>query len=91
VIVPFQDTDINHNLYWNRGGKLRFSWRILERELIGSGALREWQATGFDDESLLAYPGFHHIDGLRKGLDSESPARRLGIDAMPLRGIGPEL
>jgi hypothetical protein len=90
VIVPFQGSVINHNLYWNRDDKLAFNWRILEKELIGRGSFQEWQTTGFDYESSVEYPGFHDVEGLRKGLAEQSPASRLGIDAMPLQGIGPE-
>jgi hypothetical protein len=90
VIVPVKGTVINHNLYWNRDGKLAFNWRILDQELIGKGSFEEWQATGFDSESLLEYPGFHDIDGLRQGLDGDSPVHRLGIDSMPLQEIGPD-
>jgi hypothetical protein len=71
--------EMDHNVYWNAGGS----------DVTFTGmSLAEWQATGFDQHSLIADPLF--IDAANRDfrLKPDSPALELGFQPIDRSEIG---
>lgn len=77
---PSDKFTVDRNLYWREGGaELKFGRRTLA----------EWQALGFDKDSIVADPLFVDV---RKGdfrLKKGSPAEKIGFQAIDLSTVGP--
>lgn len=69
----------DHNIYWRTtGGELKF----------GKRSLKEWQAIGMDNASVIADPQFVDVANGDFTLRPDSPALRLGFKPIDLRGVG---
>ena len=77
---PVDHFTIDHNLYWREGGgELKFGNRFL----------KEWQALGFDKESVVADPLFVNAAKDDFRLKPGSPAEKIGFQAIDLSTVGP--
>ena len=77
---PADKFTIDHNLYWREGGgELKF----------GNRTLKEWQALGFDKESIVADPLFVNAAKGDFRLKPGSPAEKIGFQAIDLSSVGP--
>jgi hypothetical protein len=71
---------IDHNLYWREGGgDLKF----------GNRKFTEWQALGFDKESVVADPLFVNAAKADFRLKPGSPAEKIGFQPIDLTSVGP--
>jgi hypothetical protein len=81
VKMPFRRKEVvmSHNVYWAGGAELKF----------GPLSWAEWQARGYDRDSVIADPLFvdavHYDFRLRSG----SPALKMGFRAIDWSGVGP--
>lgn len=77
---PSEQFTINHNLYWRVGDSA---------VLFGKRTLSQWQALGFDKDSVVADPLF--VDAAKGDfrLKPGSAAEKVGFQAIDLRSVGP--
>lgn len=77
---PSDKFAVNHNLYWREGGaELKF----------GNRTLAEWQALGFDKDSIVADPLFVNAGKMDFRLKPGSPAEKIGFQPFDLSTVGP--
>lgn len=77
---PSDKFAVNHNLYWREGGaEIKF----------GTRTLAEWQALGFDKDSIVADPMFVDAKKADFRLKPGSPAEKTGFQAIDLTTVGP--
>lgn len=73
---------IDHNLYFQAGGKEpRTGWGAKQ-------SFSEWQKSGFDADSIVADPLFVDAKNDNYALRAESPAFKLGFEAIDTSKIG---
>ena len=83
----------DHNLVWSTAGQVlgaqdRFPSRLYEpNEPVLSWA--QWQALGYDRNSIIADPGFKDPANGDFRLPEDSPAIRIGFKPFPLNEAGP--
>lgn len=69
----------DNNLYWDSSGEgFDFAGRSFE----------EWQAAGYDQNSIIADPLFADIEGRDFTLSPESPAFKIGFEPIDMSKIG---
>jgi hypothetical protein len=73
-------------LYWHTGGLDFFTSSLFSPE----GNFRQWQAAGFDPNSLVADPLFVDPSNGDYRLMDGSPAYVLGFQDIPVELIGPD-
>ncbi len=70
---------LEKNLYWDERGEPRFP---------GGLSLKDWQAKGFDQGSIIADPKFVDVAQLDFRLREDSPAWQLGFEPLELEKVG---
>jgi parallel beta-helix repeat protein len=75
--------EVNYNLYWQSGSKAK-----SDRALTPAGNFAQWQASGLDRDSLIANPLFVNPNRGDFRLKSNSPAFKLGFQAIAIQRIG---
>lgn len=79
---PLKQNEVDRNLIWHFGLPLR---------VAGNGktmSLEDWQKEGFDTHSVVADPSFVDPDKDDYRLKPDSPAFKLGFQAIPVEKIG---
>ncbi len=77
---------VDYNLYWHTGGLNFFTSPLFSPE----GTLPQWQAAGFDQNSVVADPLFVDPSNGDYRLMDGSPAYVLGFQDIPVELIGPD-
>jgi len=80
---PLAECDFN--LYWNTGG---LDLANTEQTLTPEGNFAQWQAAGFDRNSLITDPKFVNPQADDFRLQPDSPALKLGFKPIPLERMG---
>ena len=78
-------TECNFNLYWQADG---LDLAKTEQAITPEGNFDQWQAAGFDRNSLIADPLFVAPEKNDFRLKPNSPAFRLGFQVIPVERIG---
>ncbi|MCU0536477.1 MAG: right-handed parallel beta-helix repeat-containing protein [Hydrococcus sp. Prado102] len=81
-------SESNYNLFWN--ARSRSTLATTKQRLTPEGNFAQWQAAGFDRDSVIADP---MLVGLERGnfrLNPDSPAFELGFESIPVEKIGPK-
>ncbi len=73
---------IDRNLYWAGGGEVRFEW-------AGKVTFADWQKLGWDQNSVVADPLFVDAAHDDYRLRPDSPAFKLGFEAIDVSRIAP--
>lgn len=76
----------NNNLYWDIGG---LDLKTVP-EIMPKRSFSQWQALGFDRNSLIADPQFVDLQDENFRLESNSPALKMGFQTIPRDRIGIE-
>jgi hypothetical protein len=71
---------LDHNVYWNAAGPVTFP---------GGLTFAQWQARGFDKDSLVADPLFVDPDKGDFRLKPGSPAEKVGFQPLDVSQVGP--
>ncbi|HEY9851927.1 MAG TPA: right-handed parallel beta-helix repeat-containing protein [Leptolyngbyaceae cyanobacterium] len=79
--------EVDFNLYWHVGG---LDLAKTSKSITPEGNFAQWQAAGFDRNSLIADPQFLDPEKNNYHLSSNSPAFQLGFQQIPLEKIGPQ-
>lgn len=74
-----ENVKLNHNLYWRTDGE--------PVDFLGM-TFAEWQATGKDEGSMVADPGFKDVANLDFSLPEVSPAFRVGFEPFDYQKAG---
>ena len=78
-------TECNHNLlYWSAE-----DLATSAKPVTPQGTFAQWQAAGYDTDSIVAEPRFKDAAHDDYHLAEDSPAWKLGFEAIPLEQIGP--
>lgn len=77
--------EFNFNLYWHTGG---LDIAKTENQITAKGNFAQWQAAGFDSNSLIADPLFVAPEKDDFRLKPNSPAFKLGFKSIPVERIG---
>jgi hypothetical protein len=83
--LPLENNQWDDNLYWHGGLPLS----IARGGKLGEVDLSEWRQLGQDKKSLIADPLFVNWDKDDFRLRENSPAFKLGFQAIPVDKIGP--
>jgi parallel beta-helix repeat protein len=85
--IGFSDrlVESNHNLYWNTSN---LDLTQTQKTITPEGNFRQWQAAGFDSNSIVADPQFVALDKGDLRLLKTSPAWKLGFQPIPIEKIG---
>jgi hypothetical protein len=78
-------TESNHNIYWNTTDP---AFRD-NPALTPLGTYSQWQASGYDLDSLTVDPGFTAPTSDDFRLQPDSPASQIGFQPIPVEKIGP--
>jgi parallel beta-helix repeat protein len=76
--------DCDFNLYWQKDGT---DLTKTQSQLTPEGSFSQWQAAGFDRNSIVANPLFVDPDKGDYRLKSDSPALKLGFKPIPIEQI----
>lgn len=87
--VPASITRWEGNLYWPGKGQIKVFLPGEEPYAQWFRPLSQWQAAGFDRQSLLADPQFVAAAKHDYRLKPTSPALKLGFEPLDLRKVGP--
>lgn len=87
--LDLESNQWERNLFWHFHQPVR--WRISHRELEQELTLEQWQAYGLEHGSQVADPLFRDYENEQFELDPRSPAYELGIEALRLDRMGPQV
>ena len=78
--------EFDYNIYWNP--RECFHQMHVIRGLEGAESFADWQELGFDSHSLVADPGFVNASGEDFSLKPDSPAFKMGFNAIDMSTVG---
>jgi parallel beta-helix repeat protein len=77
----------DYNLYWNSNNRNLIK---TNSKITPAGSFSQWQAGGYDRNSLVADPLFVDTETGNFQLKPNSPAFKLGFKPIPIERIGPK-